>query len=276
MPFDDDVTPDRLHLLARYDAALRGEAELPSALTVDRDGPVLRATYPGRRGFITHDPRGLDALTADEVRRLVARALDHVSAADATEVEWKTRAHDHAMSVLDGALRGVGFVPGEPESVMIGSASRLVDAPVPSGVTIRRLDQEDEIRRMSATADTAFGEDPDPARAESLLRRVDLERGTPEAMQLWVAEVDGEFVCTGRLEPVPGTEFAGVWGGATLPQWRGRGIYRALTAARARAALDLGKTLIQSDSTTYSRPILERSGFLRVTETTPYEWHASA
>ena len=66
-------------------------------------------------------------------------------------------------------------------------------------------------------------------------------------MELWVAEADGEIVSSGRLEPVPATEFAGIWGGATRAEWRGRGIYRALTAARARSALVLGKRLIHSD-----------------------------
>ncbi|HEY1105717.1 MAG TPA: GNAT family N-acetyltransferase, partial [Agromyces sp.] len=86
------------------------------------------------------------------------------------------------------------------------------------------------------------------------------------------AEADGKVVSAGRLEPVPGTTFAGVWGGATLVEWRGRGIYRALTAARARSALALGKTLMHSDSTEFSRPILERSGLVKVSTTTPYVW----
>ena len=73
-------------------------------------------------------------------------------------------------------------------------------------------------------------------------------------MELWVAEADRQVVSAGRLEPVPGTSFAGIWGGSTLPEWRRRGIYRALTAERARSALRLGKTLINSDSTEYSRP----------------------
>ncbi|MCU1522551.1 MAG: family N-acetyltransferase, partial [Arthrobacter sp.] len=80
------------------------------------------------------------------------------------------------------------------------------------------------------------------------------------------------IVSAGRLEPVLDTEFAGIWGGATIKEWRGRGIYRAVTAARARSAVKLGKTLIHSDSTAYSRPILERSGFVCVSTTTPYRW----
>ncbi len=121
---------------------------------------------------------------------------------------------------------------------------------------------------MSAMADEAFGDPVSDERAEGLLHRLALRDG----MELWVAEADGQMVSAGRLEPVPDTDVAGIWGGSTLKRWRGRGIYRALTAARARSALRLGKTIIHSDSTEFSRPILERSGFLKVSTTTPYEW----
>ena len=104
--------------------------------------------------------------------------------------------------------------------------------------------------------------------ADSLLERLARDDG----MELWVAETDGRMVAGGRLEPVPGTDFVGIWGGATLPAYRGRGIYRALTAARARSALAQGKKLVHSDSTEFSRPILERSGLITVSTTTPYEW----
>ncbi|MEU7971300.1 GNAT family N-acetyltransferase [Micromonospora sp. NPDC049089] len=104
--------------------------------------------------------------------------------------------------------------------------------------------------------------------ADALLRRLARNDG----MELWVAGAGGRIVSAGRLEPVHGTDFAGIWGGATREEWRGRGIYRALTAARARSALDMGKTLMNSDSTEYSCPILERSGLVKVSTTTPYNW----
>ena len=104
--------------------------------------------------------------------------------------------------------------------------------------------------------------------AEQILHRL----RTRDDMEMWVAEHDGQIVSAGRLEPVDGTEFAGIWGGATRPEYRGRGIYRALTSARARSAIGHGKRYINSDSTEFSRPILERSGFLKVSTTTPYEW----
>ena len=152
---------------------------------------------------------------------------------------------------------------------MIGEARRLaVDVPLPDGVTLRTVTGDADVRAMCLMLDEAFGEQVSARMADALLHRLSLDDG----MELWVAEADGEMVAAGRLEPVAGTEFAGVWGGATLPRWRGRGLYRALTAARARSALAMGKTLIQSDSTEFSRPILERSGLVKVSTTTPYEW----
>jgi len=183
-------------------------------------------------------------------------------------VEWKTRGHDHAPG-LHEALLAHGFTPDETESIMIGEATALaVDVPLPDGVTLRTVTEEAEVRAMSAMEDEVFGDPVSNDTADALLRRLSLGDG----MELWVAEYDGRIVSAGRLEPVRGTTFAGIWGGATRPEWRGRGIYRALTAARARSALEMGKTLIHSDSTEYSRPILERSGLLRVSTTTPYRW----
>ena len=170
---------------------------------------------------------------------------------------------------MHAALTRNGFVPDEPESIMIGEA-RLLDVAVqlPAGGSLRRVSEEADVRAMSAMQDRAFGDPVSDERAEALLGRLSRRDG----MELWVAEAEGQMVSAGRLEPVAGTDFAGIWGGATLEAWRGQGIYRALTAARARSALAMGKTLIHSDSTEYSRPILERSGLSKVSTTTPYHW----
>jgi predicted GNAT family acetyltransferase len=201
----------------------------------------------------------------------VAEVLAHYRAdAAITRVEWKTRAHDRAPG-LHHALVSSGFVPDEPESIMVGEASRLaVDVPLPDEVSMRQVSSEQDVRAMCAMQAEVFGEgEPDAQdRANAVLRRL----AAGDGMQLWVAEAGGQVVSTGRLEPLAGTEFAGIWGGATLPRWRGRGIYRALTAARARSALALGKRLMHSDSTEFSRPILERSGLVKVSTTTPYMW----
>ena len=188
-------------------------------------------------------------------------------------MEWKTRGHDHAPG-LHEALLDNGFVAEETESIMIGRAQSLaVDVELPDGVSLRRVSDEVDVRAMCAMQ--AW---PSATRRPRSMRWPRPCSGgcADDGMELWVAEAHGRVVSAGRLEPVPDTAFAGVWGGATLEEWRGRGIYRALTAARARSALALGKTLMHSDSTEYSRPILERSGMLKVSTTTPYRWERRA
>jgi hypothetical protein len=219
------------------------------------------------RGFVTY--RELGVKDADNTRRLVAEVVAYYAADPGiNRVEWKTRGHDDAPG-LHEALAGHGFSEGERESIMVGEARALsTDVPLPEGVVLRRITEVFDVRAMSAMQDEVFGDPVSDGTADALLRRLSFDDG----MELWVAEADGVIVSAGRPQPVEGIVFAGIWGGATREEWRGRGIYRALTARRARSALAMGKTLIISDSTEYSRPILERSGLIKVSTTTPYRW----
>ncbi|WNM25094.1 GNAT family N-acetyltransferase [Demequina capsici] len=254
-------------LLRAYDEQLRSDAETPSAVAVTRMGPLRLVEFAAGRGFVTY--RDLGGADAAGIARLVAQARAFFeSAPSVTEVEWKTRGHDDAPG-LAAALRAHGFVAEETESIMIGEVERLIqNVDLPAGVSLRRVTEEEDVRAMCAMQDRVFGDEVSEVYANAVVARL----ARADGMELWIAEHDGRIVSAGRLEPVAGTEFAGIWGGATLEEWRGRGIYRALTAARARSALVMGKTLIHSDSTEFSRPILERSGLVRVSTTTPYVW----
>jgi ribosomal protein S18 acetylase RimI-like enzyme len=259
---------DSVGLLAAYDSQLRTDAETPGALSVTRQGPLRLVTFASGRGFITYQDLG--GADADAIKQMVPEALAHFSSDPSiSRVEWKTRGHDHAPGLHETLLLN-GFTPDEPESIMVGDAQALaVDVALPSGVTLRRITEEADVRAMVAMQDAVFGNDHGgDEMLQSTLRR--LARG--DELELWVAEADGEVISAGRIDPVPGTDFAGIWGGATRPEWRGRGIYRALTAERARSALRMGKKYINSDSTEFSRPILERSGLVKVSTTTPYNW----
>lgn len=257
-------------LLAAYDAQLRGVAELRGARDVREIGPVAVGVFPGGEGFASY--RDLAGLGERRVRSLVNQVRAHFAAIpDVRTAEWKTRGHDIAPG-LEAALRDARFEPEESESVMLGDAALLAsDVPLPDGVVLREIRDAQDIRAMERMQAAVFGHDGD-ARAEHTIARL----AAGEDVLLWVAEAEGRVISAGRLEPVAGTEFAGIWGGATVPQWRGRGVYRALTAKRAQAALARGLRYLHSDSTEFSRPILERAGMLRATTTTPYVWTAKA
>ena len=258
-------------LLAAYDAQLRLDAEMTGARSWHRHGPLVRGVF-GRGGFVSYRDLGdldgarLDALVAETV----AWFRDET---DVTSFEWKTRGHDRPAD-LPARLVAHGLEPDPAETVMVGRVE-LLDRPVdlPDGITLRRAgdggDLAADVVRASRMQAEVFGGDGGVGAADL----VELLTADPGRRGLWLAEdADGTVVCAGRLEVVPGTEFAGLWGGATVAPWRGRGIYRALVAARARAALAAGSVYLHSDCTDLSRPILERSGLVAVTTTTPYLW----
>ena len=253
--------------LDAYDAQLRTDAETRHASTVTVIGPMRLAVFGRSSGFVTYadlggaDTRRIDALVDEAVAHFLA-------VPGVTEVEWKTRGHDHAPGLHD-ALISRGFVPEEAESIMIGEATGLVqEVEVPDGVEIRRATSDADVLAAGEMQGRVFADPGWRSRAEDLIERL---RADPTA-ELWIAVADGAVVSAGRLEPVAGTEFASMWGGSTEPAWRGKGIYRALTAERARSAVVRGIRYLHSDSTEFSRPILERSGLVKVSTTTPYVW----
>ena len=254
-------------LLPAYDEQLRGEAELRGADGVRTIGPVVVGVFTGGSGFASY--RDLAGLGERRIRSLVGEVRAHFAGSpEVITAEWKTRGHDIAPG-LDAALQDAGFVPEEAESVMLGEAAALAgDVPTPEGVVLREVGGDDDIRAMERMQAAVFGHGDGEARAAHMIAR----RAAGDDVVLWIAEAEGRVISAGRLEPVPGTEFAGIWGGATVGEWRRRGIYRALTAKRAQAALDRGLRFLHSDSTEFSRPILERAGMRKVTTTTPYVW----
>jgi predicted GNAT family acetyltransferase len=81
---------------------------------------------------------------------------------------------------------------------------------------------------------------------------------------VYLALVDGEPVAAAQAVF---TEAGMVMtGGATLPEARGRGAYRALVAARWRDAVARGTPVLVTQAGAMSRPILRRLGFREVCE----------
>lgn len=271
---------DAAAMLDAYDSQLREAAEVSRFESVSQHGPLWWADKDGE-GFVTY--RDLGGLHGAELDAAIAATVAHFRAAGVREFEWKSRGHD-APADLGERLVAAGLVAEEVETVMIGPAAALARVPVavPDEVSVRVVapdaDAQDvaaDVAAVLAMQSTVFGSDRGP-RADELTGHV-LDGSTVLALAETRPEAGGsrEVVAAGTLVPVPGTAFAGIWGGGTLAQWRGRGIYRALVAARAGEAVRRGVEWIQSDCTDMSRPILERAGLTAVTTTTPYLWRST-
>lgn len=98
----------------------------------------------------------------------------------------------------------------------------------------------------------------------------------PDRLAIYTVEAAGQVVAAAWVMLQEDGQFASLYGGSTLEAWRGRGIYRALVAVRARLAAEHGYKYLHVDASEDSRPILQRLGFTAVTTTTPYVWSPSA
>jgi GNAT superfamily N-acetyltransferase len=166
-------------------------------------------------------------------------------------VEWKYYSHDGPE--LRKRLLAAGLEPEKEETVVVADANSM--APPPADVELRVA--TDEFEDIAARI---FG------------RRYTL----PERAVAVVAVVDGHPVSGGRVDFEEGVEFAGLFGGITLPEYRRRGLYRATVAKRAELARERGYRWLYADALPTSRPILERLGFVAITTTTPFVIPAAA
>ena len=259
--------PDAAALLAAFDLQLRGEAPdpLPAGVGVERDGPLMRILYPKGGGFIEY--RDLGGLEGADLDELIARQV-RVFAEHGEEFEWKLHAHDRPADLADRLL-AAGFVPEELETVVIAPVPEVAgEVRLPDGVSLREVTGRTDLERIAAMEQAIWQDD-----RSWLIDNLEAEQAVdPDALTIAVAEADGLVLCAGWVRFVRRTEFATLWGGGTLPAWRGRGIYRALVAYRANLAAERGFRYLQVDASDDSRPILERLGFVAVTTTTPYIW----
>jgi GNAT superfamily N-acetyltransferase len=262
---------DRAALLAAYDAQLRVNVPdpLPAGWTVDRDGPLVRFRGLGDRGWVLYrDLGGLEGAALDE---LIERQVRHF--ADLGErFEWKYHGHDLPVD-LPERLVAHGFVPEDLETIEIGRVADIAAPPrPPDGVTLPEVTARRDLDSIAELESRVWDED-----YAGFADQLEVEiAADPTALTIVVAEVGEAVVSAAWMRFERGTEFATMWGGATLAEWRGRGIYRALVAHRANLAAERGFRYLETDASKDSRPILERLGFVPVTTSTPYVWLPSA
>ncbi|MFJ9032469.1 GNAT family N-acetyltransferase [Streptomyces sp. NPDC102274] len=248
--------------LAAFDRLMRRDArpDGPGA-RVERVGEIVRQTGAA------HDWHGVlwSDLTEDTAAGAIAAQIVYFTSLG-REFEWKLYAHDRPAG-LTGLLRAAGFIPGPTEALMVRETGGTPDEPaLPNGVRLLTVTDAAGVELLAEVHERAFGTD-----RTGLRERVSAQLASaPETVVAVVAMAGDTPVSAARMELPPGADFAGLWGGGTVRGWRGRGLYRALVAHRARIAAERGYRRLHVDATDLSRPILERLGFRVLSTTTPF------
>jgi predicted N-acetyltransferase YhbS len=259
---DDDL------ILALFDQQMRREARPDHALArVEQAAAVVRQVGPGQMwsGVLWSE---LDEESADAA---IARQVGEYGALpDVESFEWKLYSHDRPAD-LGARLAAAGFEAGEPEALMVAEAAPIaaIEAPLPAGVELVPVTDAAGAELVGAVHDEAFTVGSGARITARLLAQLEL---SPDGVLALVAMAGERPVCAARMDFNEGTDFVGLWGGGTVAEWRGRGIYRALVAHRARVAVGRGYRYLFVDASDQSRPILARLGFKQLATTTPYEY----
>jgi GNAT superfamily N-acetyltransferase len=253
---------DHVAVLALFDRDMREGARPDSpGARVERVDKVVRqvGTEHGWNGVIWSD---LDESNADAAIAEQMRYFGELG----REFEWKLYGHDKPEG-LGKRLRAAGFVAQPEETLMIAELGDLaLDAQPPEGVRLLPVTDRAGVDLVADVHEQAFGTDSTRMRHQLLAQLT----GDEDNVVAVVALAGDVPVSAARMEMIPGTRFAGLWGGGTIDSWRRRGIYRALVAHRARVAAERGYRYVQVDAISQSRPVLARLGFEPLTTTTPY------
>jgi GNAT superfamily N-acetyltransferase len=254
---------DAAAVLAAYDEQVRRNPGAEPGRHVERDDHVVRvvADDDGWSGVVWSDlgTGDADAVIAAQVARFAELGAPW---------EWKHYSHDRPDD-LPRRLRAAGLAPDPVEGLLFAEIDDLeLDVPPPQGVRLVPVTDQAGADALVRVHDAVFGGDH-TAIGRAVLAGVAQRPTTVEAVLAVAADT---AVSAGRVEFHEGTEFASLWGGGTLPAWRGRGVFRSLVAHRAALARERGFRYLQVDASADSRPILRRLGFVELARTTPYNF----
>jgi GNAT superfamily N-acetyltransferase len=160
-----------------------------------------------------------------------------------------------------------GFVPAsrppfEPHFTAMALMRPPPPGPPAPGVEARLVQNYGEYVRALRAGLTALGESEEAIAQWIATAPAGWEHASGVAKMTHIAFADGNIAGVGLATYGPSAVLFG--GGAVLPPFRGRGVYRALVASRWRAAVEMGRPAVTVHAGAMSRPILERCGFAEV------------
>jgi GNAT superfamily N-acetyltransferase len=257
---------DRKVLLALYDKEQRIDIEYPDLIKQVNDG-VVRFTGPRERhssNFVLYS-----RLTEENVDDVIRAQIAYYGQRKLS-FEWKVYDHDTPPD-LRMRLISRGFKPREQDAIMVlnvREASQIILQPV--ALDVRRLTEPGQAKTLIDLLEEVW--QTDFSGLKTLLEEDLWIR--PSFSSIYVAYVDDNPACGGWIQFHENSQFASLWGGTTLPQYRGKGLYTAVLATRVQEAIRRGYSFLTIDASKMSRPIAEKYGFQLLTYAHACIWHS--
>jgi hypothetical protein len=184
------------------------------------------------------------------------------------DFEWKVYDYDKPSDLME-RLSSFGLIIKDADAALVldlnDQPERLIQA---EDHNIRRIINPEDLADVQAVEQQVWNED-----AEWVNH---LLGGTlsdyPDRMSVYVAYIDGEPASAGWVYYAPKSQFASLWGGATVSRFRKMGLFTSLVAVRAEEAKSRGVNYLVVEAMPMSRPILEKIGFQLIAMVYPCKW----
>jgi GNAT superfamily N-acetyltransferase len=244
-------------ILALYDKEIRRDLPIRKG-RIEVLPELTRQIYddPKRKSFIVYNQ-----ITEENADGVVEREVAYFRELG-RNLEIKSYQHD-PFPGLYKRLEAYGFeIEEEPDSILVLDLDSPPDILLAEAAAdLRPILNKAGLEDVLAVEEEVWGTDFSWLKGE--LGSVLKER--PEELAVYVAYVDDKPASSGWIYFHPGTHFASMWGGSTLPDYRKLGLYTALVAVRVQEAIRRGYRFLTIDASSMSRPIVERHGFQLLT-----------
>ncbi len=252
---------NRNNLLARYDKELRVHMQYPEARR-EVTGDVVR--------FIRKAP-GMNFVSftfanEPDLDRVIDKELEYFVPMN-QPFTWKVYDHDLLPS-LEQKLVSRSFVgDDDPAEVM---ALDVNDAPShlfqPVTADIRRINDLHGLKDVIYVLNKVYGSDH-----SWVNDRLGMHLKIPGYLSVYAAYVEDQPASIGWTY-FPKGEFATLFGGSTIPEYRRQGLYTSLLSTRLKEIRERGYRYAIVETGEMSRPIVAKHGFQHLTTVWDYEW----
>ena len=254
---------NKSQLIGLYDQDQRIDIEFPDMRHEVTSNVVRHIDTSGiGEGIITHS-----RLEGASVEHVIGEQVNYFEKIG-QDFEWKVYDYDWPPDLKD-RLESFGFAIEEAEAIEVldlENAPDLFWQPVKH--TVRRIVDPEKLTDVQSVEQQAWDED-----ASWVLEFLGgALRHYPDRMSVYVGYVDEQPASAAWIYFPEHSQFASLWGGATVGRYRKRGLFTALLAVRAQEAKARQVRFLTVDAMPMSRPILEKLGFEMIAWSYPCKW----
>jgi len=254
---------NKSQIIVLYDQDQRRDVEFP-AMRREVTSNVVRHIDESdlAEGLITHTQ-----LTKASAEDAILEQVGYFESIG-QDFEWKVYDYDKPADLKE-RLGSYGFIVKEAEALVVldlENAPEILWQPVRHD--IRRIANPEELEDVQTIEEQVWNEDF--SWVHNLLGNF-LEN-YPDQMSAYVAYIDEQPASAAWTFFLNHSQFASLWGGATISGFRKRGLYTALLAVRAQEAKARQVRYLAVDASPMSSPILEKFGFEMISYTYACKW----